>query len=169
MDSIKSKIELLRKETGKDYAVCEKALKKSKYDTEKAKELLKKKDKVNDYTDNIYNYLVGQRCFRFQIKHEKSDIINVPIVIPILILLLLPMRSYVISLGLLLLIVLNCSLCIEINENEAKEHLNTFTVIKEDENDNTYINVMPQNKIVYEQEEINLKKDKEGYSYLTIE
>ena len=128
----KEDIEKLRRVTKKDYALCEKALKKAKGDYLKAKEyvLLYNENDKGKIADNIASVLIGEKSVKFSICKDNEELFNIPVLVPIIVLLIIPVSAAFVGLCILLLVLLNCSINIRIDEGEKKEHFNIIKANK---------------------------------------
>lgn len=159
------KIEQLRTATNRDYGFCERALIKNKGDYNKALDyILNYDDKpVIRLYKNASSILFGEKSYRFKIKFLDENIIDIPLLIPILMCVLIPIPSAFIGALLTIIIITTSSINIEmINNEEVKKPLQVKKTKK-----NVTHKIKTTKKI---NQEIGtyITKDEDGYNILTI-
>lgn len=158
-----NKIEMLRDATGRDYGFCEKALIRSRNNYEKALEYIINYDER--YIIRLYKHIVsisfGEKSYRFKINYMNENIMDIPLLLPILICIIVPIPSIFIGLFLVFIMITNSSITMDLvnsedviipyKRNKIKKKTN-----KNINNVNTYVN------------HTKISKDEEGFNIIDI-
>ncbi|WP_290772707.1 hypothetical protein [Anaerofustis sp.] len=114
------KIEMLRYETGRDYGFCEKALIRSRNNYDKALEYIENYD--DRYFIRLYKHIVaisfGEKSYRFRINSMDENIMDIPLLIPVILCLIIPIPSIFIALLMILIMITNSSITLDVINSE---------------------------------------------------
>jgi len=159
-----NKIEMLRDATNRDYGFCQKALNRCRNDYSKALEYI---DNYDDrYLIRLYKHVTsisfGEKSYRFRINSMDENIIDIPLLIPVVICLILPVPSVFIGLLMILIMITDSSISLDVINSEEvpipykrKEKLRKKANINK-KNYDTKTN------------HIKITKDEEGYNIIDI-
>lgn len=159
-----NKIEMLRDATGRDYGFCEKALIRSRNNYEKALNYIINYDER--YIIRLYKHLAsisfGEKSYRFKINYMNENIMDIPLLLPVIICIIVPIPTIFIGLFMVLIMITSSSVTMDlVNSEEITIPYKKKEKIKKKTNTNiqkanTYVN------------HTKISKDEEGFSIIDI-
>ena len=117
------KVRRLRQETGKDYEFCQKALIKCRNDYDRAVEYIDSYDErffVRTYR-HFMSIGLGEKSYRFIITNNGEDLIDIPLIIPLVICIILPISSIVLAFMILAIMLTDSSMTLDVKKSSAEE------------------------------------------------
>ena len=117
------KVNRLRQETGRDYGFCQKALSRNRNDYDRALEYINSYNGrflVRSYK-HLVSILLGEKSYRLIIASQDEEVMDIPLILPIVVCIILPVPSMVLACIMIIIMLTNSSLRLEVESSKQKE------------------------------------------------